>query len=125
MAVELGVKPDEFHETLLQISRSTIVASDGLCDVSDSSGDSVALMDALPDRGERGPRASVGEIRDRIADAIAALPQRETPVIALYYCEKLTSREISEILGLTESRVSLLHTQAVLRLRSKLDRKDA
>jgi RNA polymerase sigma factor for flagellar operon FliA len=125
MAVELGVRLDEFHETLLRISRSTIVASDVLWDVSHSSGESVALMDALPDHGERGPCASVGEIRDRIADAIAALPQRETLVIALYYYEKLTLREISEILGLAESRVSQLHTQAVLRLRSKLGRKGA
>ena len=68
------------------------------------------------------PQALVdqGELRDRIADAIAALPEREKLVIALYYYENLTLREIGEVLGVTESRVSQLHTKAVLRLRSKL-----
>ena len=60
------------------------------------------------------------ELRDRIADAIAALPEREKLVVALYYYENLTLREIGEVLGVTESRVSQLHTKAVLRLRSKL-----
>ena len=55
-----------------------------------------------------------------IADAIAALPEREKLVVALYYYENLTLREIGEVLGVTESRVSQLHTKAVLRLRSKL-----
>ena len=54
------------------------------------------------------------------ADAIAALPEREKLVVALYYYENLTLREIGEVLGVTESRVSQLHTKAVLRLRSKL-----
>ena len=67
------------------------------------------------------PRARrQGELRDRIADAIAALPEREKLVVALYYYENLTLREIGEVLGVTESRVSQLHTKAVLRLRSKL-----
>ena len=75
-----------------------------------------------PDRGAPDPQALVdqGELRDRIADAIAALPEREKLVIALYYYENLTLREIGEVLGVTESRVSQLHTKAVLRLRSKL-----
>ena len=68
------------------------------------------------------PQAVVdqGELRDRISGAIAALPEREKLVVALYYYENLTLREIGEVLGVTESRVSQLHTKAVLRLRSKL-----
>ena len=58
------------------------------------------------------------ELKDRIADAIARLPEREKLVVALYYYENLTLREIGEVLGVTESRVSQLHTKAVLRLRS-------
>ena len=54
------------------------------------------------------------------ADAIAALPEREKLVIALYYYENLTLREIGEVLGVTESRISQLHTKAVLRLKSRL-----
>ena len=60
------------------------------------------------------------ELKDRLADAIAALPEREKLVIALYYYENLTLREIGEVLGVTESRVSQLHTKAVLRLRGRM-----
>ena len=122
MAGELKLDVEEFHEALLQISNSTIVALDELWNVSDSSGDQVSLLDTIPDHGAPDPQAVVdqGELRDRIADAIAALPEREKLVIALYYYENLTLREIGEVLGVTESRVSQLHTKAVLRLRSKL-----
>ncbi len=122
MSTELGVSVEDFHDALLQISNSTIVALDELWNVSDSSGDQVSLLDTLPDRDAPDPQALVdqGELRDRIADAIAALPEREKLVIALYYYENLTLREIGEVLGVTESRVSQLHTKAVLRLRSKL-----
>jgi RNA polymerase sigma factor FliA len=123
MAAELGVSVSEFQEALLQISNSTIVALDELWSVSDSAGDQVSLLDTLPDHGAPDPLSVVdqGELRDRIADAIAALPEREKLVVALYYYENLTLREIGEVLGVTESRVSQLHTKAVLRLRSKLD----
>ena len=122
MAAELGVTVEEFHDALLQISNSTIVALDELWNVSESTGDSVSLLDTLPDHGAPDPQALVdqSELRDRIADAIAALPEREKLVVALYYYENLTLREIGEVLGVTESRVSQLHTKAVLRLRSKL-----
>lgn len=122
MATELGVTVDEFQETLLQISNSTIVALDELWNVQDATGDQVSLLDTLPDREAPDPQALVdqSELRDRIADAIALLPEREKLVVALYYYENLTLREIGEVLGVTESRVSQLHTKAVLRLRSKL-----
>jgi RNA polymerase sigma factor FliA len=55
-----------------------------------------------------------------IADSISRLPEREKLVITLYYYEELTLREIGEVLGVTESRVSQLHTKAVLRLKSRL-----
>ena len=55
-----------------------------------------------------------------IADAISRLPEREKLVITLYYYEELTLREIGEVLGVTESRVSQLHTKAILRLKARL-----
>ena len=81
-----------------------------------------SLLDTLADRDAPDPQQLVdeSELRDRIADAIAALPEREKLVVALYYYENLTLREIGEVLGVTESRISQLHTKAVLRLRSKL-----
>jgi RNA polymerase sigma factor FliA len=122
MADELGISVQDFQDQLVQISNSTIVALDELWHVSDASGDQVSLLDTLPDSSAPDPQAAVdeSELRDRIADAIGALPEREKLVVALYYYENLTLREIGEVLGVTESRVSQLHTKAVLRLRSKL-----
>jgi RNA polymerase sigma factor for flagellar operon FliA len=122
MAAELDMSIAEFQEALLQISNSTIVALDELWNVSDATGDQVSLLDTLADRDAPDPQQLVdeSELRDRIADAIAALPEREKLVVALYYYENLTLREIGEVLGVTESRISQLHTKAVLRLRSKL-----
>lgn len=122
IAAELGIDTEELQASLLQISNSTIVALDELWSAPDASGDAVSLLDTLPDRDGPDPQALLdeSELRDRIAEAIAALPEREKLVVALYYYENLTLREIGEVLGVTESRVSQLHTKAVLRLRSKL-----
>jgi len=122
MATALNVTTDEFQELLLQISNSSMAALDELWTVSDSSGDQVSLLDTLQDPGAPDPAHVVdtSELKDRIADAIARLPEREKLVVALYYYENLTLREIGEVLGVTESRVSQLHTKAVLRLRSHL-----
>ena len=92
-------------------------------DVSDSSGDQVSLLDTLHDRGAPDPAAARRPDRaagPRSPTRSRALPEREKLVIALYYYENLTLREIGEVLGVTESRISQLHTKAVLRLRSKL-----
>ena len=60
------------------------------------------------------------ELREALGEAIARLPEREKLVVTLYYYEELTLREIGEVLGVTESRVSQLHTKAVLRLKARL-----
>jgi RNA polymerase sigma factor for flagellar operon FliA len=57
---------------------------------------------------------------DELAEAIAELPEQEKLLVTLYYYEELTLREIAEVLGITESRASQLHTSAVLRLKSRL-----
>jgi RNA polymerase sigma factor FliA len=122
MARELQISVEEFQEALVKISTSTVVALDELWAVSDSSGDAVSLLDTLQDPDAPDPEQLLAqsELKDRLADAIAALPEREKLVIALYYYENLTLREIGEVLGVTESRISQLHTKAVLRLKSRL-----
>ncbi|MGZ5076527.1 MAG: sigma-70 family RNA polymerase sigma factor, partial [Methylobacter sp.] len=55
-----------------------------------------------------------------LANAIMSLPERERLVISLYYDEELNLREIGEVLNISESRVSQISTQAVLRLRSRM-----
>jgi len=122
IAGEIGLTVDELGDALLAIANSSVTALDELWAVSDASGDSVSLLDTLPDQNAADPEQVVdaNELKDRIADAISRLPEREKLVIALYYYENLMLREIGEILGVTESRVSQLHTKAVLRLRARL-----
>jgi RNA polymerase sigma factor FliA len=60
------------------------------------------------------------ERADLVAEAIADLPEKERTVVALYYHEGITMKEVGAVLGLTESRVSQLHAQALLRLRGLL-----
>jgi RNA polymerase sigma factor for flagellar operon FliA len=55
-----------------------------------------------------------------VADAIKHLPEREKLVVTLYYHEELTMKEVGAVLRLTESRVSQLHSQAMLRLKGRL-----
>ncbi len=126
MAAELDMTVAAFQDALLQISNSSIAALDELWTVSDSSGDQVSLLDTLedPDAPDPAAVADATDLKDRIADAIARLPEREKLVVALYYYENLTLREIGEVLGVTESRVSQLHTKAVLRLRGRMSDDD-
>ena len=123
LAEELEMTVDEFNAALLQIANSSISALDELWSPSDSSGDSMSLLDTLSDSSAPDPEKIVeqNELRDRIAEALDRLPEREKLVIALYYYENLTLREIGEVLRVTESRVSQLHTKAVLGLRSHLN----
>jgi len=122
MAEALGTSVDDFQESLTKISNSSVVALDELWTVSDASGDQVSLLDTIQDPNAIDPAQEMdaSEMKDRLAEAIARLPEREKLVVALYYYENLTLREIGEVLGVTESRVSQLHTKAVLRLKSRL-----
>ncbi len=122
MAEALEVTVDEFQESLTKISNSSVVALDEMWTVSDSSGDQVSLLDTIQDPAAVDPAQEMDltDMKDRLAEAIARLPEREKLVVALYYYENLTLREIGEVLGVTESRVSQLHTKAVLRLKSRL-----
>ena len=63
---------------------------------------------------------NIAEVREVIADAITALPEKEKLTVSLYYFDELTMKEIGEVLGYTESRISQMHSKAMLRLRSKL-----
>ena len=108
--------------SLTQIANTSIVALDELWSISGSDGDQAALIDTLEDPKSRDPSRmlDLSEMKARLAAAIDALPKREKIVIALYYYENLTLREIGEVLGVTESRVSQLHTKAILRLKGRL-----
>ncbi len=123
IADKLGISVDELGDSLTDISRSSIAALDELWTVSSSSGgDRVALIDTIEDTAGPDPQGSLAqtELREALGEAIARLPEREKLVVTLYYYEELTLREIGEVLGVTESRVSQLHTKAILRLKARL-----
>jgi RNA polymerase sigma factor for flagellar operon FliA len=65
-------------------------------------------------------RTGFKQLKAAIAEAIEELPEKEKLVLSLYYMDELTMKETGEVLGVTESRVSQLHSQAIIRLRSKL-----
>jgi RNA polymerase sigma factor FliA len=122
LAAKLNMTEEELQTALLEIANSSVYALDELWTVSDSSGDQVSLLDTIADDGAADPQEALAttEVKDRLTEAIGGLPEREQLVVALYYYENLTLREIGEVLGVTESRVSQLHTKAVMRLKSHL-----
>jgi RNA polymerase sigma factor FliA len=122
IASKLGVSEEEFQDSLLEISRSSIAALDELWVGPSGSGDAVSLIDTIEDPQAPQPQQAMAqtELREALSDSIARLPEREKLVVTLYYYEELTLREIGEVLGVTESRVSQLHTKAILRLKARL-----
>jgi RNA polymerase sigma factor FliA len=121
IAAKVGITVEELEESLADIARSSIAALDELWTVS-GGGDQIALIDTIEDTDAPDPQSTLSqtEMKEAIADAIARLPEREKLVVTLYYYEELTLREIGEVLGVTESRVSQLHTKAILRLKARL-----
>ena len=122
IAAKLGVSEEEFQDSLLEISRSSIAALDELWVGSSGTGDAVSLIDTIEDPQAPEPQSAMAhtELREALGESIARLPEREKLVVTLYYYEELTLREIGEVLGVTESRVSQLHTKAILRLKARL-----
>ena len=122
IASKLGVSEEEFQDSLLEISRSSIAALDELWVGPSGTGDAVSLIDTIEDPQAPQPQQAMAqtELREALSDSIARLPEREKLVVTLYYYEELTLREIGEVLGVTESRVSQLHTKAILRMKARL-----
>ncbi|MGH2898226.1 MAG: FliA/WhiG family RNA polymerase sigma factor [Solirubrobacteraceae bacterium] len=103
MADELEMSVSDFQDALLQISNSTVAALDELWTVSDASGDQVSLLDTLQDPGAPDPAHVIDatDLKDRIADAIARLPEREKLVVALFYYENVSLGVLVFVLGVT------------------------
>ena len=122
VAEKLEMTVEEFQGVLLEIANSSVLALDDLWTFADPEGGSqISVLDTIQDPAAVDPEseAQQSEVKDRLADAIESLPERERLVVALYYYENLTLREIGEVLGVTESRISQLHTKAVIGLRSR------
>ena len=117
---ELEISQDEYYN-LLDKAKSV-----SLLNIDDSSsfsrGDKKLMMGLLENRRSSNPFAAVNfkRAQERIKEGIKSLPEKQRLVLSLYYYEDLNLKEIGQVLDVTESRVSQLHTQAVLKLRSKL-----
>jgi len=121
VAEAMGIEIEEFHELLRQAAGQAILSVEDLGGVS-KDGEKRDLMEVIAGTKETDPEtlARLEEIRSIIAQAIDMLPEKERLVVSLYYYEELTMKEIGEVLGITESRISQIHTKCVLRLRAKL-----
>ena len=121
IAKALGVTESEFQQSLLKISGTSVLS---LNDVWYSGDDSerVSIGDSIEGPSVFNPDMVVerDEIKRVIVESINELPEKEKLVLVLYYYEDLTLKEIGKVLEVTESRVSQLHTRAILRLRAKL-----
>jgi RNA polymerase sigma factor for flagellar operon FliA len=121
VADHMGVSLKDFQTILTKLSYTSVVSFEELW-IGGDKDDGQNAIGSIKDDSAEDPVAifeSV-EIKDILAGAIERLPEREKTVIALYYYEGLTLKEIGQVLGVTESRVSQLHTKAVLRLRARL-----
>ncbi len=120
IAAQLGISIDEYHEWLVEIRGLNIASLE--CAVGDQGKD---LLHFIPDNGENLPSLLLerSELERLLTSAITRIPEVERTVLALYFHEELTLREIAQVVKLHESRVSQLKSQAILRLRSQLGAK--
>lgn len=114
VAKELDVKIDEYYTILSDLRGCRLFSFEELFDSEES------RMQARS--GDRGPSADIQEEKFKTAliEAIDKLPEREKLVLMLYYDDEMNLKEIGKVLGVSESRVSQIHSQAALRLRSRL-----
>lgn len=121
VAKRMGISVREYHDILSRLSYTSVVSFEEIWIGGDRE-DGQGALGTIRDDTAEDPVAifESGETKYILADAIERLPEREKTVIALYYYEGLTLKEIGQVLGVTESRVSQLHTKSVLRLRAKL-----
>lgn len=112
IAEHLKISLDEFHSWLSDIAAGSVGPLDHVA------------LEASPARGtnetQPGRALEEDELRTTMRAEIRKLPERERTVLVLYYDEGLTLSEIGEVIGVTEARISQIHTKAVLQLRSRL-----
>ena len=121
IADEMRMTTKEFQKTMMKISGTSILSLNDVWYTGDDN-DKVSIVDSIESPSSLNPDIIVekDEIKRVIIQAITELPEKEKKVLVLYYYEDLTLKEIGKILEVTESRISQLHTKAIMRLRAKL-----
>lgn len=117
----LSISMEEYHSLLNEVRSVSLLSFD---DVSSFSKADKAALHNLGDTSPRSPtpfnEVTQAHVKTLLAQAIRDLPEKQRLVLSLYYYEDLNLKEIGRVLDVTESRVSQLHTQAILRLKGKL-----
>ena len=116
IAEGLGVTLPEYHRLLQDASGHRVFSYDELNVESHGAGECLTQRVQGPLEGLQS-----ADFKRSLADAIAGLPERERLVMTLYYDEELNLREIGSILGVSESRICQIHSQAVIRLQSRMN----
>lgn len=121
VAKEMNMSEEEFQQTVMKVSGTSVLSLNDVWYSGDDN-DHMSIGDSIESPSSLNPDVQVEreEIRKVIIEAINELPEKEKMVIVLYYHEDLTFKEIGQVLDVSESRISQLHTKANLRLRAKL-----
>ena len=122
IAKHMDVSIEKLFEIYDKLSSSSMMALDELKIFEGPSDGRLPLIDVIEDGRSEDPSEAIErkELQNALKKAIAKLPEREKIIVTLYYYEGLTLKEIGEVLGITESRVSQLRTKATLYLKSGL-----
>ncbi|MCI4625758.1 MAG: FliA/WhiG family RNA polymerase sigma factor [Candidatus Magnetoovum sp. WYHC-5] len=121
IADELNMSIDDYYKILKDANGViTLRFEDFSSRINDM--EDINLMDNIPDPSAHDPLKAMLEAsqKETLAAVIDKLPEKEKTILSLYYWEELTMKEIAAIMSLSEGRVSQLHSQAILRLKSKL-----
>lgn len=115
IAAKLNVSVQDYHQMLNEVNAGKLVGIEDL-------GVSEDVITTEQSRGSDAPLEDLmqGAFQKSLAQAITTLPEREAIVLSLYYDEELNLREIGEVLDVSESRVSQIHSQAMLKLKSRM-----
>ncbi len=121
VANEMGVNIEQYNQIMLKVNSSSLMSLNDIWYSGDDN-DKVPIADNIESVSSFRPDtiAEKNDLRRVIIEAINELPEKEKKVLVLYYYEDLTLKEIGKVLGVTESRISQLHTKAVSRLQTKL-----
>jgi len=125
VAAALAISLGEYQDWLQEVRPAAFVCLDAAPRADGPDG--ATQHDSIPDDSQENPFdwAARSELKDLIAQRIRQLPAMQQKVLALYYFEDLRLREIAEAFGLTESRISQIHSQAILGIRSHIERQEA
>ncbi len=123
VAEDLGITVDELRKRISAFMGMTVFSLDAIQDEDEESGGGWRHVMAEAAMDESREAEITRELKDLLGKAVDLLPDREKKLVAFYYYEELTLREISRIFGLGEPRVCQLHAQAVLRLKGKINRR--